>query len=119
MWGEMESGGDSSAARASLLSVVQVLGSATHAFAAALTSMGEVVAWGDSNCCGVIPSVCLAHRPLKNNGALVVWGRVRTLCANDVIKTNGDVVVWGHAVSVPIPGVQMTSTDFSAGAICA
>jgi hypothetical protein len=48
---------------------------------------------------------------------------VHTVCANDAafsaIKTDGSVVAWGHAVSVPVPGVQMISAGFVAGAVCA
>jgi hypothetical protein len=82
-----------------------------------------------------------AFTALKNDGSVVVWGQaghggepgiavealltsgVHTICANDVafsaIKTDGSVVAWGHSVSVPVAGVQFTSSSLAAGAQCA
>jgi hypothetical protein len=82
-----------------------------------------------------------AFAALKDDGSLVVWGQaghggspgptvealltsdVHTVCANDVafsaIKADGSVVAWGHDVSVPVDGIQFTSTGLQLPVKCA
>jgi hypothetical protein len=89
VWGESDSGGDSSAVQSALVSIRTIV-SSLNAFAA-ITDAGAVVAWGDALEGGAIPANLAVS---LSAGVTEVFSTNRAFAA--LKGATGELVLWGN-----------------------